>query len=65
MLFQPGQDICEVEDCAIIGADRMKEGLEGYGAEVEGKTFEGGAICFILGDSGACAGRVGVFGGPF
>ena len=65
MLLQPWQDIGEVEDGAVVGADRMREGLKGRGAEVEGEAFEGGAVCFVLGDSGASAGGVGVFGGPF
>jgi hypothetical protein len=41
VLFQPGQDICEVVDGAGRGADGVGERLEGEGAEVEGETFEG------------------------
>lgn len=40
MLFQPWQDVDEVEYCSLGTADRVIEGLERYGAEVEGQAFE-------------------------
>lgn len=36
--------MCEIEDGAIAGADRVREGLEGDGAEVVRKTFESSAV---------------------
>ena len=65
MLLEPWQDIGEVEDCAVVGANRMRERLKGHGAEVEGEAFEGGTVCFVLRDSRASAGGIGVFRGPF
>lgn len=43
----------------------MGEWLEGYGTEVEGQALERGTGGLGFVDSGACAGRVGIFRGPF
>ena len=40
MLPDPGEDVCQIKDGAIGGADGMFEGLERDGAKVEGKAFE-------------------------
>lgn len=64
MRREPGADDFDVEDCAGGGADGVVEGLEGGGAEVEGKAFEGawgGAGV----DVGAGGGGELVGGGPF
>lgn len=41
MLLEPGGDDFDVEDVAVGVADRVLEGLEGGGAEVEGEAAEG------------------------
>lgn len=46
-------------------ADRRFEGLEGDSAKVERKPFESGIWGLRFGDAEACAGAVGIFGGPF
>lgn len=65
MLLQPGQNIRQVEGRPIRRTDGMGERLEGYSAEVEGETLEGGAGSLGLVDSRACAGGVCIFRGPF
>lgn len=40
MLFDPGQDVGEVEYGAIVGADGVLEWLEGYSTEVEWQPLE-------------------------
>ena len=43
VLQQPWQDVVDVEDGAVGGADGGFEGLERDGAEVEWESFEGRA----------------------
>lgn len=64
MFRKPVADHFDVEDCAFGRADRVLEGLEAGGAEVEGKPFEGGAVGGFLGYIGAGARTVCVGGGP-
>jgi hypothetical protein len=58
--------VCEIEDGAIAGADWVREGLEGDGAEVEGKTFESSAVgrCLASARPGTYAGRESILTGP-
>jgi len=65
VLLQPGQDVGEVKGGPIRGTDGVGEWLEGYGTEVEGEALKRGTGALGLVDSGACAGRVGIFRGPF
>lgn len=67
MLLDPGQDVGEVEDGALRGADRVFEGLERDGAEVEGQALEAGARGGVgeLACVGTSGGAEGIFGGPF
>lgn len=43
-VFDPGEDVGEVEDCSRGGADGVLVWLEGEGAEVEGEASEGGLV---------------------
>ena len=49
---------------ALRRADRSFERLEGHGAEIERKPFEGRVWSSRFGDSRASAGTVCIFGGP-
>lgn len=65
VLLEPGGDDLDVEDCAVGGADRVLERLEGGGAEVEGEAAEGDLGGVGAGGVGADVGGEGVCGGPF
>jgi len=65
MFLQPGQDVGEVKRRSICCADRVGERLEGYCTKFEGETLKGASGALGLVDPGACAGGVGIFGGPF
>jgi len=56
-LFDPGEDVGEVEDCSGGSADGVLVWLEGEGAEVKGEASEGSlAVAFArFSDAGAGA----------
>lgn len=65
MFLEPREDVGEVENGSVGRADWVVEGLEGDGAKVEWKSLEGCAGDFGLGGTGASAGGVSIFRGPF
>ena len=65
ILEQPCKDVVDVEDGAIWSADGSGKRLEGNGAEVEGKTLEGGIRSGNVGYIGASTGGISGIGGPF
>lgn len=66
MFLDPWQDVGEIKYDSCGCADRMREGLEGEGAEIEWQTLERcvGASASRSGDASACAGRKGIFRCP-
>lgn len=66
MLFDPRQDIGQVEDGSRWRADRMRKRLEGERAKIERQALEGRvrSTASSLTDTSACAGREGIFRGP-
>lgn len=64
MLEEPGEDVVDVEDCAVWSADGGIEGLERDGAEVEREALEGCVGPRGFCQARACAGGEGIFGGP-
>lgn len=66
MLLDPWQDVGEIKYDSCGCADRMREGLEGEGAEIEWQTLERcvRASASRSGDASASAGRKGIFRCP-
>lgn len=61
VLLEPWDDVREFKDVAGGGANRVREGLEGERADVEGKAFEREGGFRLV----AAGGAVGVGRGPF